>query len=83
MAQDKLAKQVIKEFAEQDKENTKLVSLEKKYGQFIVCHEFGKCWLGKVADGGFILVDRAGKELKRWSAGVNCWAEACDIINKK
>ena len=77
---DKLNQAVMKQFQAQDKENAKLADLENRYSGFIIYHEFGKCWLGKTGDGGFALVDAQGKELKRWSAGVNCWAEVCDII---
>lgn len=78
---NKLEKQVQREFSKQDKENAKLADLNERYGSFVIYHEFGKCWLGKIADGGFVLTDAGGKELKRWASGVNGWAEACDIIN--
>ena len=77
---DKLNRQVQKEFTRQDKENDKLTTLKSRYGEFIIYHEFGECWLGKTGDGGVALVDARGNELKKWNDGVNCWAEACDII---
>ena len=77
-----LNKMVQQEFVAQDKENAKLAMLKGKYGNFQLYHEFGKCWLGKIGDGGFVLTDKAGGELKRWDVGINSWAEACDIINK-
>ena len=80
---DKLSEQVQRGFAKQDKINAKLVNLVNKYGSFIIYYKFGDCWLGKIGDGGYVLIDAKGKELKRWNANINCWAEACDIIEDR
>lgn len=82
MAQNGLAKQVMAEFAEQDKINAYFDSLKQRYGRFAIAHEFGRCWLIIIdATKATILLDPKGKELGKWEQGNRrAWGEACDII---
>jgi len=82
MAKDRLTKQVMVEFAKQDKINAYLNSLEQRYGRFAIAHEFGRCWLIIIdATKETILLDPKGKDLGKWEQGNRrAWGEACDII---
>jgi len=85
MAENRLAKQVMTEFAEQDKVNAYLESLKQRYGRFAIAHEFGKCWLIIIeATKASILLDPKGEELGKWEqSNTRAWGNACNIIQAR